>query len=227
MESEAVESEGRMNESQNTGTTRENDNKEIKSIENLLEACRDLQNKHPDDQLYFRGECCDSWGDAGYGRSGAPGRYVAFSSRGDGRGGASIGRLFEGKWGDRCIVKEHDEAWDRLYHFIRQEKPYFLENINFRDLLRVFVVEPQQSFERIRMQSGAFLISVFHERFERDEILSRNADIPVYNYYTLKVPYTSKRDIREELRVLNITRESLFPGLDEAAKAVRQRYSEE
>lgn len=56
-----MESKGRMNESQNTGAARENDNKEIKSIENLLEACRDLQNQHPDDQLYFRGECDDSW----------------------------------------------------------------------------------------------------------------------------------------------------------------------
>ena len=103
----------------------------------------------------------------------------------------------------------------------------FLEKIDLRDLFRVFVVEPQQLFERIRMQSSAFLISAFHERFERDEILNQNANIPVYNYYTRKVPFGSKQDIMEELRLLNITRESLFPGLDEAAKAVRQRYSEE
>ena len=61
MESEAVESEGRMNESQNTEADRENGKKEIKGIENLLEACHDLQNQHPDDQLYFRGERNDSW----------------------------------------------------------------------------------------------------------------------------------------------------------------------
>ncbi|MCE2436203.1 MAG: hypothetical protein J4F29_25305 [Candidatus Latescibacteria bacterium] len=129
--------------------------------------------------------------------------------------------------GDLNLEKERDEALSRLYHFIRQEKPYFLENIDLRDLFRVFVVEPQQSFERIRLQSGAFLISVFHERFERDEILNRNAEIPVYDYYTRKVPAGSKQDIIEELRLLNITRESLFPGLDEAANAVTQRYSEE
>ena len=57
-----MESEGRMNESQNTGAAQENDNKEIKSIENLLEACRDLQNEHGDDvQFYFRGERSASW----------------------------------------------------------------------------------------------------------------------------------------------------------------------
>ncbi|MCE2436202.1 MAG: FRG domain-containing protein [Candidatus Latescibacteria bacterium] len=51
-----------MNESQNTGAARENDNKKIESIENLLEACRDLQNEYSDDvQLYFRGESRASW----------------------------------------------------------------------------------------------------------------------------------------------------------------------
>lgn len=321
MESETVESEGRMKESQNTGTSQENDKKKIESIENLLKECRDLQNQHPDDQFYFRGECNDSWKlrpsvmrrssfreneskmlnelmsrqpEAFSGLTSTFSQWVLAQHYGlktrllditrnplvalfnaceecddnnkDGRlhifaapkemikpfnsdtvsiianfaklryaeQNLLLSKMGEGTDEDEDLdlvkerlVKEHDEAWERLYHFIRQEKPYFLENIDLRDLLRVFVVEPQQSFERIRMQSGAFLLSVFHERFERDEILNRNADIPVYDYYTLKVPYTSKRDITEELRLLNITHESLFPGLDEAAKAVTQRYSEE
>lgn len=316
-----MESEGRMNESQNTGADRENSNREIKSIENLLKACRDLQNQHPDDQFYFRGESSDSWDlrpsvmrrseedkdkfpfrawegemlneimsrlpEAFSGLTSAFSQWVlaqhyglktrllditrnplvalfnACEDRSVMNGRLHIfavmkemikpfnsdtvsiianfaklryaeQNLLLSKTGegtdegeDLDLEKEREEALGRLYHFIRQEKPYFLENIDLRDLFRVFVVEPQQSFERIRMQSGAFLISVFHERFERDEILNRNADIPVYDYYTLKVPYTSKQDIMEELRLLNITRESLFPGLDEAAEAVTQRYSEE
>ena len=322
MESETVESEGRMNESQNNGANRENSNREIKSIENLLKACRDLQNEHGDDvQLYFRGESSDSWDlrpsvmrcskedkdkfpfrawegemlnelmsrqpEAFSGLTSAFSQWVLAQHYGlktrllditrnplvalfnvceD--GSIEDGRLHVfSVWRDMIksfnsdtvsvianfaklrhteqnlllskteddtdegegldLLRKRDEALGRLYHFIRQEKPYFLENIDLRDLFRVFVVEPQQSFERIRMQSGAFLLSVFHERFERDEILNRNADIPVYDYYTLKVPFTSKPDIMEELRLLNITRESLFPGLDEAAKAVTQRYSEE
>ena len=312
-----MESEGRMNESQtqNNGADRENGKKETKSIEDLLEACRDLQNQHPDDHLYFRGEYNDSWKlcpsvmrrssfrenesemlnelmsrqpEAFSGLTSAFSQWVLAQHYGlktrllditrnplvalfnacekcddnnkDGRlhifaGPKEMIKPFnsdtisvvanfaklrhaeqnlllskteddtdEGEDSDSDLLKEHDEALDRLYHFIRQEKPYFLENIDLRDLFRVFVVEPQQSFERIRLQSGAFLLSVFHERFERDEILNRNADIPVYDYYTLKVPYTSKQDIMEELRLLNITRESLFPGLDEATKAITQRY---
>ena len=119
------------------------------------------------------------------------------------------------------------EVMGRLYNFIWHEKPSFQEKIDPRDLFRVFVVEPQRSFERIRAQSGAFLISAFHERFERDEILELNDGIPVYDHYMLTVSGESKKKeyIRDELRLLNITHESLFPGLDEAADAVIQRYS--
>ena len=128
-------------------------------------------------------------------------------------------------WGLQSAIA-YPRALERLYHFIRQEKPHFQEKIDPRDLFRVFVVEPQQSFERIRAQSGAFLISAFHERLERSEILKQNTGIPVYHHYTLEVSDTKKRCILDELRLLNITRETLFPGIDEAAKAVTQFHSE-
>ena len=119
----------------------------------------------------------------------------------------------------------HEVVMRRLYHLIRQERPHFMELIDPRDLYRVFVVEPRQSFERVRVQSSAFLISGFHERFERTEILKWNQRIPTYDHYTLEIPANAKSTILEELKLLNITREALFPGLDEAAKAISGRYS--
>lgn len=119
----------------------------------------------------------------------------------------------------------HEVVMRRLYHLIRQERPHFMELIDPRDLYRVFVVEPRQSFERIRVQSSAFLISGFHERFERTEVLKWNQRIPTYDHYTLEIPANAKTSILEELRLLNITREALFPSLDEAANAVTGRYS--
>lgn len=120
---------------------------------------------------------------------------------------------------------KYEDALRRLYHLIRQEKPHFEKRINPRHLYQVYVVEPQQSFERIRAQSGAFLISAFHERFERSEVLKYNAGIPIYDYGKLVVPKEKKERIREELRLLNVTHETLFPGLDEAARAVTERHS--
>ena len=125
---------------------------------------------------------------------------------------------------------EYSEAMRRLYHFIRQEKPYFEERIDPRHLFEVFVVEPRQSFDRIRAQSGAFLISAFHERFEGEHVRASVLGVPAYDHYSLSVPSNikdtkPKQTILDDLRLLNTTRESLYPGLDEAATAVMEKFS--
>ena len=53
-------------------------------------------------------------------------------------------------------------------------------------------------------------------------VLNWNCDIPVYAHYTLTVKH--KLNLLKELRLLNITRETLFPGLDESAKAVTELH---
>ena len=111
-----------------------------------------------------------------------------------------------------------------LYSIIRQERSAFEDRIDIRDLFRVFVVEPQQMFERIRAQSGAFLLSAFHERFERDDILRLNRGTPMYSHYVWRVPKAQKQPIIDDLRLLNVTRETLFPSVDEAAQAVTRQY---
>ena len=111
-----------------------------------------------------------------------------------------------------------------LYQLIREEKPYFEERIDLRDFYGVFIIEPQQSSERVRAQSGAFLVSAFHERFEREKISEWNDRVPVYAHYPLTIPYGSKSHIIEELRLLNITHETLFPGLDASASAITKLY---
>ena len=88
----------------------------------------------------------------------------------------------------------------------------------------MFVVEPKQSFQRIRAQRGAFVISAFHERFEKDEIRSRVRDVPVYEYETLIVPCKKKEFILEELSLLDFTRETLYPSLDEVANRITSNY---
>ena len=119
----------------------------------------------------------------------------------------------------------HSQVMNRLYHLIGTEKPHFQRRIDPRDLFGVFVVEPQQSVERLRAQSGAFLISAFHERFERGQIVRWNESIPSYHHYTFTIPAGCKSRILKELELLHVTRETLFPGLDETAKAVTSRHT--
>lgn len=116
-----------------------------------------------------------------------------------------------------------------LYQFIRQEKPYFEERIDPRHLCQAFVVEPQQSSERLRAQSGAFLVSAFHSRLEKREILDMAPYIPIYDHFMLTVPSSDRLDLKtpmlKDLALLNITKETLFPGLDESAKAIMSYYN--
>ena len=121
-------------------------------------------------------------------------------------------------------AKRYRDSLRRLYTLIRQEKPYFEERIDVRDLFRVFVVEPQQSSERLRAQSGAFLASGFHAFFDRDIVMKWNDRIPVYAQYSLTVPRERKVGILDGLRSLNVTRETLFPGLDSSVDAVTERH---
>lgn len=108
---------------------------------------------------------------------------------------------------------------DRLYHYISQEKPYFEKRIDIRDLFKVFVVEPRQSFERVRAQSGAFLISAFNEQFESEQV-RKIKNVPVYEHYKVNVPFENKVDILKDLELLNVTSKVLLPSLYETAKGI-------
>lgn len=115
-------------------------------------------------------------------------------------------------------------AENHLHSIIRRERPDFQNKIDARDLFRVFVVEPQQMFDRIRAQSGAFLVSAFHERFEQADILEANPDASVYVHHQLKVAQPGKKTMLDDLKLYNIMRETLLPSVDESAKAITDLY---
>ena len=121
---------------------------------------------------------------------------------------------------DLFATSHYRATMRRFCQLIQEEKPNFEERIDIGDLYRVLVVEPQQASERVRAQSGAFLVSAFHKRLERQEILQHNALTPMYAHYMFTIPSEHKTKIRDELESMGITRETLFPGLDETARVV-------
>ncbi len=122
------------------------------------------------------------------------------------------------------IYSMYYDALTRLYHNIGREKPHFKERIDPRDFYKVFVVEPEQYLERVRAQSAAFLVSAFHQRFEPFHILAWNSDIPIYRHHRFRIPAKAKSNLLRELHLLGVTRESLYPGLEEAAQAVMRQH---
>jgi len=117
------------------------------------------------------------------------------------------------------------EAMARLLQFVQSEKPYFADKIDIRDFYRVFIVEPQQSIERIRAQGAAFIVSAFHGQFEASKARSKVRNLPIYDEHWMSVPKESKERILRDLGSIGITRETLFPGLNESAQAITQAYS--
>ena len=115
---------------------------------------------------------------------------------------------------------EYRNVMARMCQLIQEEKPHFQSRIDVRDLFRVFLVAPQRFSERLRVQSSAFLVSAFHERLERTVIEQEIPNVQVYAHYELSVPHSKKLSIREDLQLIDITRETLFPGLDESARAI-------
>ena len=56
-------------------------------------------------------------------------------------------------------------------------------------------------------------------------MLKWNEEIPVCAHYRLTISGEHKYRIMEDLQLLNVTRETLFPGLDSSAKSVSDSHS--
>ena len=105
----------------------------------------------------------------------------------------------------------------RLYQFIREEKPHFRPEIQRDDLFRQYYVVAKQNNPRIIAQNGAFL--AFGLRPDRassfkDEISS----------YSLRIPSSNKPTIQKELATIGIHAGALFPEIDRAATQIVNSY---
>ena len=122
---------------------------------------------------------------------------------------------------DRSVVRR---TRARFKHFISQEKPYWEDRIDIRDLFKVHFVEPQQSFDRLRLHDGAFMLSAFHDRLEASEVNRKVNQAASYQHFKLRVPHWAKGKIRRQLRLLGVTDESLRGDFQSAAEAVEAKY---
>ena len=113
-----------------------------------------------------------------------------------------------------------------LLHNIRKEKPYFAARIDIRDLFRVFIVEPRRSFDRIRAQDGAFMLSAFHQRFEDTEVAKSLKDTKLYDHHVITIPAGVKEKIRDELDWFGINAQTLKTDVETTADAVTNRFRE-
>jgi len=106
---------------------------------------------------------------------------------------------------------------DRLFQFIREEKPHFQQRIKKEDLFRPYYVVPKLNNRRIIAQSGAFL--AFGLSWS-----DSSAELRQIRIYSFRIPSAKKTKLKEELKLLGVDAGSMFPEIDRAAAQIIENY---
>ena len=121
-----------------------------------------------------------------------------------------------------------------LLHQIRGEKPHFQPLIQPYDLVSIFVVKAKYGNQRITNQSGAFLLfglGLYSRQYEEGswgQLCTFKGEVAKVPEEWIKrkfiIPSDKKAKIRKELANLGITDSYIYPGIEQYAKELKQRY---
>lgn len=106
---------------------------------------------------------------------------------------------------------------DRLYQFIKEEKPHFNPRIRREDLFRPYYTVPKLNNPRIIAQNGAFISFGLNTAGNSQD----GSDIRLYSF---RIPNGKKSILRTDLRSLAIHAGSLFPEIDRASDQIVEEY---
>jgi hypothetical protein len=103
----------------------------------------------------------------------------------------------------------------RLLHYIMEEKPFFQPRIVAADLQDIICIKSKRTNSRIHSQSGAFLL------FGHEAVMDENGteDIAVQ-----RITIRNKKEILDELDVLNINDSTVFPYIENTAKYIAAKF---
>ena len=113
-----------------------------------------------------------------------------------------------------------DDYREKFIHIIKNEKPYFLDKIDIKDLTRVICVQPKQDNKRIIKQSGAFLLFAMGNEFKKNTA----AKIPshfILKEFNITIPNKNKEQFLISLEHIAISEATLFPEIDNVAKFLK------
>ncbi|MGA3699379.1 FRG domain-containing protein [Enterobacteriaceae bacterium TYF_5] len=105
----------------------------------------------------------------------------------------------------------------QLLHFIKNEKPYFLDKINPLDLSSPIISKARKNNIRMISQSGLFLL------FGLSDTLSKNYD---KNFEIHSIRIINKEKILRELDLLNINKSTVFPDLEKSAEYIKEKFKD-
>ena len=108
-------------------------------------------------------------------------------------------------------------AVDRLFQFIKAEKPEFRARISREDLFKPYFVHPKMDNKRIIAQNGAFII--YGLKRTKGPTFKKNIGVR-----SIKIPASAKDDIRKTLRRLGYDDSTIYPDIERSARQLIKRY---
>ncbi|QBG35959.1 FRG domain-containing protein [Litorilituus sediminis] len=104
-------------------------------------------------------------------------------------------------------------------HAIREEKPYFADEIKQEHLNSVLCVKPKLDNRRIVKQSGAFLL--FGMGVRKNDPTGIPENYRSESIKKIEIPKSAKLNILNELKNVAISEATLFPEIDYVARSLR------
>lgn len=139
-----------------------------------------------------------------------------------------------------CAIWAVDGSWCRLQgaQFIREkrsadiaalyaegpttwESEHFDEIFGSKPLPVVMPVEPYRRNERLTMQNGTFLCPGDVDRGFEGNFEGYDSSVIERHLIKIELPKSLREETLRDLRIMNITRATLFPGIDGFAQSLR------
>lgn len=112
------------------------------------------------------------------------------------------------------------DVGERLLHFIKSEKSYFLPKIKISDLKGVFSVRPKLNNRRILAQQGAFLIFGLTTSFGDGSRFG-------FSVRRYVIRSDNKARILSQLDKINVNMSTIFPEIEYAARYIASKLPAE
>ncbi len=106
-------------------------------------------------------------------------------------------------------------AVERLLHFVKEEKPFFIAKMDPGHLRSVICVKGKHTNSRIAFQSGAFLL------FGQDATLNEGGTPEIL---IQRIGVSNKRAVLSQLDQLNINESTVFPYIESSAKYIAAKF---
>lgn len=110
------------------------------------------------------------------------------------------------------------DSVQKLIHYIKEDKPYFKDSINPKDISKCIFLKAKFNNQRIIRQSGAFIIFGFSPDNKQNKEL-------LHNTKEIIIPKKYKQDILKDLDIIGINESTLFPDLEKKAKYLKNKIT--